>query len=162
MTLDCRSAPVRGLRRYVRLVATALGRNADRSVVEWTHPVDAHLTLHDRLHWCPDRQVALGWNASEGWTMFLTARSRGCRTLLRFLGDDPLPAPGAVAAFSAGMFHDEFTGQTQPPPRRSAADDRDLVARLAGYALPHVVHRERRYPRRVHLRGVITSWPGRA
>jgi hypothetical protein len=160
--LDCRSAPARGLRRYVRLVVTALGENANRSVVDWAHPVDAHLALNDRLRWFPEREVALGWNACEGWTMFLTARTPGCRTVLRFLGDDPLPAPAAVAAFSEGMFHHEFAGQTAPPPERTAADERDLVARLAGYAMPYVVHRDRSYPHRVHLRGVITSWHDRA
>ena len=155
MKLDCDSAPARGLRRYVRLVAVALGPAVRRSAVDWGHPVNAHLVLNDRLRWFPSREVALGWDATEGWTMVLGASARGSRTVLRFLGDDPLPKPADVAAFSARMFHDEFTGQADPPPLPTVTDERDLAARLAGYAVPYRVHHR---TRRVHLHGVITSW----
>lgn len=158
MRLHCRSAPTRGLRRYVRLVALALGENVGRSMVNWEHPVDAYLTLRERLRWFPEREVALGWNADQGWTMFLTAHTRGCRTVLRFLGDDLLPTPSAVATFSARVFHDEFAGQAEPPPERTADDDRELTLRLAAYAVPHRDHRGSPSLQRVHLHGVITSW----
>ncbi len=155
--MDCTSAPARGLRRYVRLVAVALGAGVRRSAVDWGHPVGAHLALDGRLRWFPARDVALCWDATEGWTMVLTATARGSRTVLRYLGDDPLPRPAAVAAFSARMFRDEFTGQAEPPPL--VTGERELAARLAGYAVPCRAHVR---PRRVHLHGVITSWHDRA
>lgn len=159
MKLDCHSAPARGLRRYVRLVAEALGPNVSRSVVYWGHPVDAYLTLNDRLRWFPARDVALDWNASEGWTMILTAYPGRSPTVLRYYGGDLLPDPVAVAMFSERMFRDEFTGQLDPPPE-GTADARDIVARLGRYAGPYRVRHQGVH--RVHLHGVITSWHARA
>jgi hypothetical protein len=152
MDLDFHSAAARGLRRYVRLVVAALGPEVDCAAVHWDHPANAYLALTGRLHWFPDRALALTWNAAHGWAMVLATCASGSLMVLRYLGNDVLPAPQAVATFSGRLFRDEFAGQEDPP---AAGYALDLVQRLACYAAPC---RARRRPASVvHLYGVITS-----
>lgn len=160
MNLDFHSPAARGLRRYVRLVAAALGPAADCSAVHWDHPVNAYLALSGRLRWFPERTVALTWDGRDGWAMVLTRHPGGTLLVLRYLGHDVLPAPHAVATFSARIFRDEFAGQAEPP-TRAAREDPDLVTRLACYAARHQ-ERRRRQEHPVHLYGVITSRPAGA
>jgi hypothetical protein len=160
MNLDFQSPAARGLRRYVRLVAATLNPAADCSAVHWDHPLNAYLALSGRLHWFPDRTVALTWDGRDGWAMVLTKHSGGSLLVLRYLGHDVLPAPRAVATFSARLFRDEFAGQADPP-TRPAREDPDLVTRLACYATSSP-GRHRRHGHPVHLHGVITSRPAGA
>jgi hypothetical protein len=160
LDLDFHSAAARGLRRYVRLVAAALGAGVDCVAVHWDHPANAYLALSGRLHWFPGRALALTWDAEHGWALALATCASESLTVLRYLGNDILPAPRDVATFSGRLFRDEFAGQEEPPAVGGVAHARDLAHRLACYAAPH---RGRHRPAGVvHLYGVITSGFGRA
>lgn len=158
MKLDFASPAARGLRRYVRLVATVLEPAADCSAVRWDHPVHAYLGLAGRLRWFPARDVALTWDCRHGWAMVLSTPEGATLTVLRYLGHDLLPTPRQVASFADRLFRDEFAGQADPP----TTVDADLVTRLSGYAVPDRARHRRRDARPVHLYGVITSRPGHA
>lgn len=153
MNLDFRSPAARGLRRYVRLVADVLDPDVDRTAVHWVHPVRAHLALSGRLRWFPGREVTLTWDEWYGWAMAVAACTDDSPTVLRYLGNDVLPAPRDVARFSGRMFRDEFVGLPDPPAR---AAQTDVTTRLSEYAV-HCHARHRRQNRPVHLYGVITS-----
>lgn len=157
MNLDFRSPAARGLRRYVRLVAATLGPAVTCTAVHWHHPVNAYLALSGRLRWFPARDVALTWDGRDGWAMVLATPAGATLTILRYFGQDVLPAPRQVALFCGRLFRDEFAGQAEPPP----GIDCDLVTRLAGYAVVSR-GRHRRDGQQVHLYGVITAGAGRA
>jgi hypothetical protein len=155
MNLEFHSAAARGLRRYVRLVAAALGPAVDCAAVHWDHPANAYLALTGRLRWFPGRAVALTWDGQHGWAMALATCASESLTVLRYLGNDVLPAPRDVATFSDRLFRDEFVGRADPPAVGGSAHVRELAARLACYAAPC---RARHRPDGVvHLYGVITS-----
>lgn len=160
MDLDFHSAAARGLRRYVRLVAAAMGSEVDCAAVHWDHPAGAYLALTGRLHWFPGRALALTWDAEQGWAMALATCASESLTVLRYLGNDILPAPRDVATFSGRLFRDEFAGRADPPLAGGGAHARDLLARLACYAVP--CRGRHRRDSVVHLYGVITSGFGRA
>ncbi|MDI5978148.1 DUF6292 family protein [Amycolatopsis magusensis] len=153
------AAAARGLRRYVRLVTAAVGPAVDTAAVHWDHPATACLVLTGRLRWFPGRDVALTWDGKHGWAMVLVTPATGALVALRYQGTDVLPVPQDVAAFSAGLFRDEFPGLPDPPPGRRAAHAREVARRLAAYAVPgrgrHLTGRGAAAP--VHLYGVITS-----
>jgi uncharacterized protein DUF6292 len=160
MDLEFHSTAARGLRRYVRLVTAALGPTVDCAAVHWGDPVHAYVALSGLLHWFPGRAVALTWDAEQGWAMVLPSRAAQAQLVLRYLGNDILPAPRDVATFSGRLFRDEFAGQADPPRLGGATQARDLAARLACYAGPR--HGRRRGAGAVHLCGVITSGFGHA
>jgi hypothetical protein len=160
LDLDFHSAAARGLRRYVRLVAASMRPEVDCAAVHWDHPANAYLGLTARLHWFPGRALVLTWNGMHGWAMALASCAVQSQIVLRYLGNDVLPAPRDVAMFSGRLCRDEFAGQEEPPAAGGAAQVRDLTQRLACYAAPS--RGRHRAPGVVHLYGVITSGFDRA
>jgi len=160
MDLEFHSTAARGLRRYVRLVTAALEPTVDCAAVHWGDPVHAYVALSGLLHWFPGRAVALTWDAEHGWAMVLASCEVQAQIVLRYLGNDILPAPRDVATFSGRLFRDEFAGRADPPLTGGAAQAHDLAARLACYAGP--CRGRHRAAGVVHLYGVITSGFGRA
>ena len=69
-----------GLRRYVRLVAEALGLSGEEWTVLLDNPVTVYLAIEQRLPACPDRDVALLWHEHHGWSLALeTLGARSCQ-----------------------------------------------------------------------------------
>ncbi|HVV24041.1 MAG TPA: DUF6292 family protein [Pseudonocardiaceae bacterium] len=132
MDLDGHSAPARGLRRYVRLAAEAIGVGAEASVVQFDDPISAYLAL-DRCHSAyPDRDLALLWDERCGWALGVEASDGPRVDVLGYLATDLLPPPRVVAAYVETACRTGDAGQSAAP--SFGADG--LVARLADYAEP--------------------------
>jgi hypothetical protein len=130
MDLDRDGAPARGLRRYVRLVAEALGVGPDCCYVQPESPVHAYIPLDDRLPQLPGSDVALTWDATQGWAIGVEDGIGPDVVPLSHLAGDPLPAPPVVVEFVTSFLAGERFAEPEP----CLAADGDLITRLAGYA----------------------------
>ena len=134
--LEFETAPARGLRQYVRLVAEALNLGAHGYCVQLDPPTDVYLALDGRLARYPTRDVALTWDEEHGWAACIETHSGEDLIVLSYLGTELLPAPRLVAQFVDQLFAEEFPGQPDPPAFRRAGEADALFERLAGYATP--------------------------
>ena len=127
--------PARGLHRYVRLVADALGLAGEGWYVQLEPPAaTVYLPLQDRMERFPGRDVALLWDEEHGWALAVESHSGEDLLVLAYFGDDVLPAPRAVAAFAEKIIGGVDPGPALSAELRRAGDDDDLSDRLAGYA----------------------------
>jgi uncharacterized protein DUF6292 len=127
MDLDLYGSPARGLRRYVWLVAEALGLGPSCCYVQLESPVQAYIPLDDRLPLLPGTDVAAVWDAKRGWAVGV---EDGPDVVpLGFLGGELLPPPARAADFVSRF----LAGEPFPEPDEAPPDD-DLIDRLAGYA----------------------------
>lgn len=129
MDLEPDGVPARGLRRYVCLVAEALGVGQGCCYVQLESPVHAYVPLDDRLPRLPGSDVAATWDATQGWAVGVEDGIGPDVVLLSHLGGDLLPAPAIVAEFVTGFLAGEPFGE---PQQAGPADD--LTDRLAAYA----------------------------
>ncbi len=105
---------VRGLRNYVRNVVETLGLNGDSSYVQ-SEPLTLYLAVDGHLPDYPDRDVALLWDEQHGWAGALETGCGEDLIVVSYLGDDPLPTPEIVAAYTVALLRGESPGQPVPP-----------------------------------------------
>jgi len=130
MDLESWSPAARGLRDHVRLVAAELGCSGEAFWVQTEAPVSAYLPLEQRLHGFPDRDAALLWDPTHGWSAAIEAGTRDEPLVVTYLGGDVLPEPAAVASFVADLVAGRPTGEIAPP----VFDTDGLADRLAEHA----------------------------
>ncbi|MBN6038366.1 DUF6292 family protein [Amycolatopsis sp. 195334CR] len=109
--MEFHEAEVNELRRYVRMVAGALGQQGDSFYVQGT-PLAAYLALDGHLAAFPGRDVALVWDEQNGWALALETESTEDPVVISRCPDGIRPAPGDVAAFAESR----LLGSTQPEP----------------------------------------------
>lgn len=126
----------RGLRRYVQLVAEALGMESDASYIELEPPACAYLALSQRLPRYPARDAALLWDERHGWSMAIESSGTNELQVQAYLGVDVLPAPRVVAHFAGRLLRGEDPDRVDPPHLRAPDVEDDLPRRLAAYARP--------------------------
>ncbi|HEU5472656.1 MAG TPA: DUF6292 family protein [Actinophytocola sp.] len=145
MDIEFDAIPARGLHRYVRLVADALGLGGEGWYVQ-LEPASTtvYLPLQARLDRFPDRDVALLWDEENGWSVAVESHSSEDLIVLGYLGLDVLPGPRVVAQFATGVMAGWDCGRPKPPRLRSAGAEDSLRRRLSGYAAS--VHGDRSVP----------------
>jgi hypothetical protein len=135
MDLDGEGAAARGLRRYVRSVAEAVGVGTEASVVDLHDPIGAYLAL-DRCHpTCPDRDLALLWDQRHGWALGVETGTGADVRVLGYLAVELLPAPEVVGKYVEWACRSGAIGAV----RRPAYDElsvAELTDKLAAYAEP--------------------------
>lgn len=129
-----------GLRTYLRLITEALGLRGECSYVQSQHPMGVYLALDGRLPGFPDHDVALLWDEESGWSAAVESAGGNELTVVDHLGQQVLPAPGAVTRWVHQLRRDESRHRGRPVWLRSASDD-DLLARLAAYAVDDLTSR---------------------
>lgn len=127
MDLELDGAPGRGFRRYVRLVAEALGLGQG-CYVQLEAPAQAYIPLDERLPSLPASDVALTWDAERGWAIGVEDGRGPDVVPLSFLGGDVLPAPHRVVAWVADLLAGQQFDQPDPSPAAG-----DLTDRLSAY-----------------------------
>jgi hypothetical protein len=132
LDLDGEGVAARGLRRYVRLVAEAVGVGFEASTWQFHDPVSAYLALERGVPVHPGADLALLWHERHGWALGVELRSGADVDVLGYLAVDVLPPPRLVADYVDRACQGEGTGQLTAP-RFVAAD---LADRLAAYAEP--------------------------
>lgn len=130
MNLDGEGVAARGLRRYVGLVAEAIGVGSEASILQFDDPVSVYLALDRCVAAHPDRDVALLWDELHGWALAVELDGADVR-VLGYLDGELLPEPRAVARFVERACRDEGIGVPEPPSHRA---EPDLAGRLADYA----------------------------
>lgn len=130
MDLDGEGVAARGLRRYVRLVAEAVGVGSESSILQLDDPVSVYLALDRCTPGHPDRDLALLWDERHGWALAVELDGARLR-VLGYLGGELLPEPRVVARFVDRSCRGMDDGEPQPPARRAVLD---LPGLLAGYA----------------------------
>lgn len=109
------SAFVRGLRGYVAAVAEALGVGLESCAIDPQPPASAYIALDQRVQRYPERDLALLWDERHGWSAAVETHSGGDLVVLTYRGGDPLPTPGEMVEFVAGVRAGHPVGQTGPP-----------------------------------------------
>ena len=131
--MDGYDAWVRGLRRYLGLVAEAVGVGAEACYAQLEPPIDAYIALDHRLRAFPARDAALLWEERCGWALAVETHGGADLMVLGYLGlDDLLPAPRMLAGYVRGAVAGMSVGDPNPPVLTVTTD---LTTRLADYAL---------------------------
>jgi hypothetical protein len=148
MDLDEDDPAARGLRRYVGLVADAIGVGSGASLVQLDEPVGVYLPLDRR----GDRDLALLWDERCGWALAVESGRGVDLAITGFLASELLPAPRVVADYvRRGCRHGDFGTRSAP-----VFDPTDLISRLADYAAPSW-----KGPRHAPIRPVPAAQPSR-
>jgi hypothetical protein len=132
MDLDHDGAAARGLRRYVRLVAEAVGVGAEASTLQLDDPVSVYLALDRCSPRHPGQDLALLWSERHGWALGVESVVTSDVLVLGFLAAELLPPPRTVADYVTEACQGGGFGAARPCPVRPAANE--LAERLAGYA----------------------------
>jgi hypothetical protein len=133
MNLDGEGLTARGLRRYVRLVAEAVGVGYEASLLQLDEPVSVYLALDRCSATQPDDDLALLWDEHHGWALAAEDDSGADLRVLGYLGTDLLPAPCVVGRYVDQACDDGDCGQSAVPSFESSTAT-DLAARLTEYA----------------------------
>jgi hypothetical protein len=104
MELDFDDRAGRELHHYVRSVSHALGLRGEGSYVQPDEPASAYIALDGRLSRFPDRDVALLWEETQGWSAAIETHSGADLLVVAHLGHDVLPPPETVAAWVRDLF----------------------------------------------------------
>jgi hypothetical protein len=141
MELDFDDSVVRGLCRYVRLVTQALGLRGECSYVQADGPTSAYIALDGRLRHFADRDVALLWDENQGWSAAIETHSGEDLLVVAYLGQELLPPPETVAAWTRELFHPhrDLAPVTHLDERPDPANVDRLRQRLAAYVDPELV-----------------------
>ena len=131
MNLEWDDTAARGLRRYVRQVAEAVGLGIESSLVQLDEPVCAYLALDRWWPGCPDNDLALVWDEQHGWALALEQPGDAQLTPLGCLDAGLLPEPRVVADYVDAACAGAGFGPAEPASTDAA---RDLAGRLAMYA----------------------------
>jgi uncharacterized protein DUF6292 len=138
MELDFDDSLARGLHRYVRTVSRALGLRGDCSCVQAEEPISAYIPLDGRFSRFPDRDVALLWEESRGWSAAVESGGGDDLHVVACLGQELLPPPETVASWTRRLFQSHqpvglVVDRDEEPGHRDAATMRE---RLATYEFP--------------------------
>ena len=137
MQMDGYDAWARGLRRYLGLVAEAVGVGAEACYAQLEPPIDAYIALDHRLCAFPARDAALLWEERCGWALAVETHGGADLMVLGYLGlDDVLPAPRLLTGYVRAAIDGVSVGEPNPPVLHGTAD---LTTRLAAYARPALV-----------------------
>jgi hypothetical protein len=131
MDLDQDDAVARGLRRYVRLVAEALGVGAEASIIQFDDPVSVYLALDRCSPQHPDQDLALLWDERQGWALGVENMVSADVLVLGCLTAEVLPSPSTVADYVAAACRGDGFGTAVPD--ATLPDAEGLAARLADY-----------------------------
>lgn len=134
MELTVDSPAARGVRRYISLVAAALGLTGDTYCVELEPYLAAYVALDGRVPRFPGHEVALVWDEYHGWAVAVESRSGEDLLVVSYLAFDVLPAPRVVARFARDLLAGCRAGQPERPALRRPGTGDDLAERLASYA----------------------------
>jgi hypothetical protein len=132
MELDRDGAEARGLRRYVRLVAEAVGVGAEASTLQLDDPLSVYLALERCSPRHPDRDLALLWGERHGWSLGVETTISADVLVLGFLAGEVLPPPHTVADYVAAACRDDEFGASVP--RVTPLSPEEMSARLVEYA----------------------------
>jgi len=135
MELDFDDTVVRGLHHYIRLVGHALGLGGEGSYVQADEPASAYIALDGRLRRFPDRDVALLWEETEGWSAAVETHSGEDLLVVAYLGQDVLSPPETVAAWVRELF-DPHRDIAPVGPRSGLTGVGTTRQRLAAYVDP--------------------------
>ncbi|HEX6355698.1 DUF6292 family protein [Actinophytocola sp.] len=102
--LDFDDTAVRGLHEYVRRVSEALGLRGAGWYVHADEPASAYVALDGRLSRFPDRDVALLWEETRGWSAAIETHSGEDLLAVAHLDHDAVPSPETVAAWVRELF----------------------------------------------------------
>lgn len=134
MELHFDDSVVRGLRGYVQQVSRALGLRGECSYIHTDEPASAYIALDGELRNFPGQDVALLWDETTGWSTAIEASSGTDLLVVAHLGQDVLPPPETVAAWTKHLFrHDDRTPDSRARPNLPPGEVR---RRLATYAAP--------------------------
>jgi hypothetical protein len=137
MQLDFDDTVVLGLHGYVRQVCRALGLRGECSYVQADGPASAYVALDERLRGYPDHDVALVWDEHHGWSAAIETHSGDELPVVASLGQDLLPAPEIVAAWTRDLFL--ATGDAVRHGERPVLPGADTMRRrLSAYLGTHV------------------------
>jgi hypothetical protein len=93
MELDFDDTALRGLQRYVGLVSQASALSGECWWVQADDLACAYIALDGRFSCCPDRDVALLWDESQGWSAATETHGGEDLLVVAHLGQDLLPPP---------------------------------------------------------------------
>lgn len=132
MQLDFDDTVLLGLHGYVRQVCRALGLRGECSYAQTDGPASAYIALDERLRGYPDHDVALLWDDRHGWSAAIEDQSGDELVVVASLGQDLLPAPDTVAAWTRDLFLTD--ADAVRPGERPALPGADTVRRrLSAY-----------------------------
>ncbi|HEX4220828.1 MAG TPA: DUF6292 family protein [Pseudonocardiaceae bacterium] len=128
----------RTLRRYLAIVATALGVGLESCMVDIDTPVSAYLAVDQKLAALPDRDVALLWDEEHGWSIAAETHCGEDLIVLAYLDTDTVVPPADLVV----RFVEELCagntelGRLDPPAIRTAGEPRGFFrqADLTGTA----------------------------
>jgi hypothetical protein len=138
MELDFDDSLVRGLHRYVRMVSQALGLRGDCSCVQMEEPISAYIALDGRFSRYPDRDVALLWEESRGWSAAIESGGLDDLHVVASLGQDVLSPPETVASWVRELFqsHQDIAFVIHRGEEAGGHDTETMRQRLAAYEAP--------------------------
>jgi len=134
MDMDAYDAWAVGLRRYLTLVAQAVGVGTEACSVHLGSPADAYIALDTRVSVFPARDAALLWDERHGWALAVETHGGADLMVVGYLGVDLLPSPRVVADYVTRAAQGGATGQPDPPWLVSGPAAAVTRARLAEYA----------------------------
>ncbi|WP_290060761.1 DUF6292 family protein [Amycolatopsis solani] len=112
----------RGLARYVRAVASAVGVPAESTTVEISDTATAYLGLPLRWRDRPDHDVMLVWSERRGWSLAVeTEPTQSPDVIAHQGGENLVPAPAAVARFVADTAAGRHPGPAAPAAVKTAS-----------------------------------------
>lgn len=121
------SVALRVLRGYMQRVAAGLGVEPESTWCEVDSPANAYIALEERAPHRRQHDMALVWDEQHGWAAAVETHSGEDLMVLAYFGEDSLPAPAEVVAFTKLVLAGEPVG-THDPPRCHTGD---LAGRLA-------------------------------
>jgi anti-anti-sigma factor len=119
-----------GLRCYVHRVAAGLGLGPESVWYELADRATAYLALDQQSVDHPDQDAALVWDDTRGWAVAIEGGTGDGLAVLAWYGQDPLPAPEDVAAFTKSVLAGQRAGQPTPPARQPADRVRERLTRF--------------------------------
>jgi hypothetical protein len=119
MDLDEEDPAARGLRRYARLVAEAVGVGSTPSVVQLNEPVGVCLPLVRCAADQRDGDLALLWDERCGWALAIDSGGGVDVRIVGFLCTELVPAPRVVAEYVDRARYGDGFGELAPPARES-------------------------------------------
>jgi hypothetical protein len=132
----------RGLHGYLAAVATGLGVGLESCSIDLSSPASAYIALDGPVLRFPERDLALLWNESFGWSVAVETPGDEDLTVLAYHGGGQVPRPSEVYAFVSAVRAGDHpaASSTRPnPPAPFASRPRSelvLLLRAAGYPLP--------------------------
>lgn len=120
------------LRDYVHRVSVAIGVGWESCAVDTSSPATGYIAVDWRLPGHADRDVAVLWDETQGWSVAIETHSGEDLIVVALLGGSLTPAPSVVAGFLAKVREGALTSSGAPvvPLPRP-----DLTVRLDRHAM---------------------------